>query len=160
MHHPRLLRFCTLSKSPRRLSVTVKISILTCRPIANCKFRKMKTTGLFLALVFGCLSPIYSQLNRHHRGADKSDQLENKEDNDFGNYNFIDKFPGTVETPAPDNFGMSRRPWPIYNGEIQFRSNMPCFHPKSGDKMPCLKPEGTFPMRVFKPKDSIWGILW
>lgn len=122
----------------------------------------MKTTILLLALISGYLTPTYSQLNRHRKTDAATDQFQKKTD-DFGKYKFDDKFTGSLSDRTPHSFNMSPiRPAPgkfteeIYSGD----NNMPCFHPKSGDAMPCLKPTGTFPMRVFKPKNVIWGILW
>jgi hypothetical protein len=122
----------------------------------------MKTTILLFALIFGYITPTYSQLNRH-RKTDATEQFQNKKNDDFGNYKFFYKFSGSLSNWAPDSFNMSpKRPAPskfteeIYSGD----DKMPCFHPKSGDDMPCFKPEGIFPMRVFKPKNVIWGILW
>ena len=119
----------------------------------------MKTTILLCALIFGYITPIYSQLNRHG----ETKQFQNKKNDDFGNYKFFYKFSGSLSDWAPDSFNMSpKRPAPSKFTEETYsgRDDMPCFHPKSGDNMPCGKPTGTFPMRVFKPKNVIWGILW
>jgi len=109
----------------------------------------MKTTILLLALIFGYITPTYSQLNRHP----ETEQFQNKRNDDFGNYKFFEKFGGSLNysfRPAPGKF----------TAEIHSRNDMPCLQPKSGDDMPCFKPKGIFPMRVFKPKNVIWGILW
>ena len=90
-----------------------------------------------------------------------SDQFQNKKNYDFGNYKF-DKFSGSLNDWTRDSFNMlPTRPAPSkFTEEIYSEDNMPCFHPKTGDNMPCLRPAGTFPMRVFKPKNVTWGILW
>lgn len=98
-----------------------------------------------------------------------SEQFQNKKNDDFGNYKF-DRFSNDklykssdfLKNRGHDRFNMSpKRPAPgKYTEEIYSGDKMPCFHPKSGDKMPCLKPTETFHMRVFKPKNVIWGILW
>ena len=121
----------------------------------------MKTTILLFALIFGFIVPTYSQLNRH-RKTDATEQLQNKKNDDFGNYKFLDKFNGSLSDRPRDSFHMSPfKPAPSkFTEQIYSRDAMPCFHPKSGDAMPCFKPTGIFPMRVFKPKDVIWGILW
>ena len=121
----------------------------------------MKTAILLLAVIVGYATPAYAQVNRDRKPDATGEQFQSKKNYDFGNYKF-DKFNGFLTYRARDSFNMwptrpapSRSPNEIYSG-----SKMPCFHPKSGDEMPCLKPTGTFPMRVFKPKDVIWGILW
>ena len=123
----------------------------------------MKTTILLFALIVGCIIPTYSQLNRHRNVNPAPKQLQHKKDADFNNYKYFEKFRGSSSDKAFDSFNMSPvRPAPgkftdeIYSGN----DGMPCLHPKSGDALPCLRPNGTFPMRVFKPKDVIWGILW
>ena len=122
----------------------------------------MKTTILLFALIFGYITPTYSQLNRHRKTDATPEQFQNKKNDDFGNYMFLDKFSGSLSDRARDNFNMSpTRPAPSkFTEEIYSGDNMPCLHPKSGDDMPCFKPKGIFPMRVFKPKNVIWGILW
>jgi hypothetical protein len=118
----------------------------------------MKTNILLLALVFGCMIPTYSQLNLHRKLDAAPEQLQNKKNSDFDKYNFVDKFGAPLSNPAemsPMIPGQNK-----FSDKIQSRNAMPCFHPKSGDKMPCLNPSGNFPMRVFKPKDVTWGILW
>jgi hypothetical protein len=122
----------------------------------------MKTTILLLVLIFGYITPTFSQLNRHRKMDAASEQFQNKKNDDFGNYKFGDKFSGAWSHRGLDSFNMSPiRPAPgKFAEEIYSQDNMPCFHPKSGDDMPCLKPKGVFPMRVFKPKNVIWGILW
>ena len=126
----------------------------------------MKTTILF-AVILGYITPTYSQLNRHHKMEATSEQFQNKKNDDFGNYTFykfstFDNLSGSSSdrprgsfNVLPERPALSKSTKEIYSGY-----NMPCLHPKSGDNMPCLKPTGTFPMRVFKPKDVIWGILW
>jgi len=114
----------------------------------------MKTTIILFALIFGYMTPTYSQLNRHRKIDRPTEQFQNKRNDDFGNYKFDDKFSGTSGysfRTAPSKFTEE-----IYSGH----DNMPCFQPKTGDEMPCFKPQGMFPMRVFKPKNVIWGILW
>jgi hypothetical protein len=133
------------------------------------KFRKMKTTILLFAVIFGYITPTYSQLNRQPETDATSEQFQNKNNDDFGSYKFdkfsdykFDKFSDFLSKREHDIFKMSpTRPAPgsSQRKNIQ-RNNMPCFHPKSGDKMPCFEPRGTFHMRVVKPKDVIWGILW
>jgi len=122
----------------------------------------MKTTILLFALIFGYITPTYSQLNRHRKTDATSEQFQNKKNDDFGNYQFGDKFSGAWSERGLDSFTMSPiRPAPNkFTEKIYSQDNMPCFHPKSGDDMPCFKPKGIFPMRVFKPKNVIWGILW
>jgi len=123
----------------------------------------MKTTILLFALIFGYITPIYSQLNLHRKTDRTREDLQNRKNVDFNNYKYFDKFSGSSSDRAFDSFNMSpTRLAPgnlteeIYSGN----DGMPCLHPKSGDNLPCLKPNGTFPMRVFKPKNVIWGILW
>jgi hypothetical protein len=128
----------------------------------------MKTTILLFAVIFGYITPTYSQLNRQPETDAWSEQFQNKK-NDEGNYKFdkfsdykFDKFSDFLSNRERDIFNTStRRPAPSspQRKYIQ-RNNMPCFHPKSGDKMPCFEPMGTFHMRVFNPKNVIWGILW
>jgi hypothetical protein len=119
----------------------------------------MKIAILLLALIFGYTTPIYSQLNRHRKTDATTEQYQNKMNADFSNYKFVDKFSGSLSDRWRDSFNMSpMRPAP--SAEIYSGDNMPCVHPKSGDEMPCLKPNGMFHMRVFKPKNGIWGILW
>jgi hypothetical protein len=129
----------------------------------------MKTTILLFAVIFGYITPTYSQLNRQPETDARSEQFQNKKNDDFRNYKFDkigdykpDKFSDFLSNRERDIFNLSpTRPAPSSSQRkyIQ-RNNMPCFHPKSGDKMPCFEPMGTFHMRVFKPKDTIWGILW
>ena len=128
----------------------------------------MKTTILLLAVIFGYITPTYSQLNRHRKTDATSEQFRNKKNDDFGNYKFdkfskFDLFSSSLSERARDSFNnmLPTRPAPSKSiEEIYSGDKMPCFHPKSGDNMPCFKPAGTFPMRVFKPKNVIWGILW
>ncbi|WP_276371893.1 hypothetical protein [Chryseolinea sp. H1M3-3] len=129
----------------------------------------MKTTVLLFAVIFGYITPTYSQLNRHRKTDTTSEQFQNKKNDDFSNYKFddfsrykFDKFSDFLSNRAHDRFNRSpTRPAPSKSTEeIYSGDNMPCLHPKSGDNMPCFKPTGTFPMRVFKPKNVIWGILW
>lgn len=131
------------------------------------KFRNMKTPLLLFAVIFGYITPTYSQLNRHREMDSTSEHFQRKKNDDFGSYQFhnfknyhLEKFTDFLSTsesfnllPADPAPGNSQRKY------IQ-RKNMPCFHPKSGDKMPCFKPTDTFHMRVFNPEDVIWGILW
>jgi hypothetical protein len=126
----------------------------------------MKTAILLFVVIFGCMAPTYSQINLHRKTDATHEPFQNKSIDDFGNYNF-DKFNGFLSDRAPDIFDIKpkrlapRRPAPSQYTEQRYsRNTMPCVHPKSGDRMPCLKPTGAFPMRVFKPKDVIWGILW
>src|SRR5688572_15931427 len=119
----------------------------------------MKTTILLLTVIFGYITPTYSQLNRHRKLDTTSDQFQNKKNDDFGNYKF-DKFSGSLNDWTRNSFNMLRPAPSKFTEEIYSEDNMPCLHPKSGDNMPCLKPTGTFHMRVFKPKNVTWGILW
>ena len=121
----------------------------------------MKTTILLFAVIFGYITPTYSQLNHHRKTDATGEQFQNKKNDGFGDYKF-DKFSGSLNEPAHDYFNtLQKGPSPSkFTNEIYSGDNMPCFHPKSGDNMPCSKPAGTFPMRVFKPKNVIWGILW
>ena len=129
----------------------------------------MKTAILLLAVIFGYITPTYSQLNRHRKTDTTSEQFQNRKNYDFLNYKFdkfsdykFDKFSDFLSNMDRDIFNVSPT-WPApgsSQGKYIQRSNMPCFHPKSGDKMPCSEPMGTFHMRVFKPTDTIWGILW
>jgi hypothetical protein len=131
------------------------------------KFRKMKTTILLFAVIFGYITPTYSQLNRHRETDATTEQFQNKKSDDFGNYKFVnfsnykvDKFNDFLSNRSRDIFNTSpTRPAPSQFTEIYSRDKMPCFHPKSGDRMPCIKSTVTFPMRVFKDKNVIWGIL-
>jgi hypothetical protein len=129
----------------------------------------MKITVLLFAVIFGYITPTYSQLNRHRKTDATSEQFQNKKNDDFGNYKFdkfgkdkFDKYSDFLSDRARDSFNMlPTRPAPSkFTEETYSRNKMPCVHPKSGDNMPCIKPTGNFPMRVFKPKDVIWGILW
>ena len=127
----------------------------------------MKTTILLFAVIFGYITPTYSQLNRHRKTDATSEQFLNKKNDDFGNYKFdifskFDMFSGSLSDKARDNFNiLPTRPAPSRStAEVYSGDKMPCLHPKSGDKMPCFKPTDTFHMRVFKPKNVIWGILW
>jgi len=122
----------------------------------------MKTTILLFVLIFGYITPTYSQLNRHRNTDATNGQFQNKKNDDFSNYKFFEKFSDSLSDWSYDSFNMSPgRPAPgKFTKEIYSRDAMPCFHPKSGDAIPCLKPTGTFHMRVFKPKNVIWGILW
>jgi hypothetical protein len=121
----------------------------------------MKTTILLFTVIFGYITPTYSQLNRHRKMDTTSDQFQNKKNYDFGNYKF-DKFSRSLNDWARDSFNMlpTRPALSKFTEETYSGDNMPCLHPKTGDNMPCLKPTGIFPMRVFKPKNVTWGILW
>jgi hypothetical protein len=116
------------------------------------KIKKMKTTILLFALIFGYLTPAYSQLNHHRKTDTTTVQFQIKKIDEFGNIKFVNKFGSSV------NLGSRHAPTK-FTEEIHSRNVMPCFQPKSGDDMPCSKPKGSFPMRVFKPKNVIWGIL-
>lgn len=139
----------------------MKYKSLNCSERTCSKIPKMKTTILLFAVIFGYITPTYSQLNSHRKLDATSEQFRNKKNDDFGNYKF-DKFSGFLSGRTRDIFNMSpTRPAPTKSTtEIYSGDKMPCFHPKSGDKMPCYKPTDTFHMRVFKPKDVIWGILF
>ena len=129
----------------------------------------MKTTILLFAVIFGYITPTYSQLNRHRKTDTTSEQFQNKKNDDFINYKFdkfsdykFDKFSDFLSNRERDIFNMSPI-WPAPSSSQRIyiqRNNMPCFHPKSGEKMPRFEPKGTFHMRVLEPKDLIWGILW
>jgi hypothetical protein len=130
----------------------------------------MKTTILLFAVIVGYITPTYSQLNRQRETGPRSERFQNKKYVDFETYKFgkfdnnefgkfsnvdVDKFNDFLSSielnrAAPSN---------SQNNYIQ-TNNMPCFHPKSGDKMPCLEPTGEFYMPVFKPKNFFWGTLW
>jgi hypothetical protein len=127
----------------------------------------MKTTILIFAVIFGYITPTYSQVNRHREADATSEQFQNKKNDDFGNYRFdnfsnykLDKFTDFLSNQESFNL-LPTRPAPS-NSQSKYiqGNNMPCFHPKSGDKMPCYKPTDTFPMRIFNPENVIWGILW
>ena len=129
----------------------------------------MKTTLLLIAVIFGYITPTYSQLNRQRETDATNEQFQNKKNDDFGNHKFdkfsnykVDKFSDFLSNRERDIFNMSSKRAAPSNSQRKYIrvNNMPCFHPKSGDNMPCVKPTGTFPMRVFKPKNVIWGILW
>jgi len=122
----------------------------------------MKTTVLLFALIFGYITPTYSQLNRHHKTDATTEPVQNKKNVDFGNYKFVVKISDAWSDRALDSFNMSPiRPAPSkFTKEVYSGDDMPCFQPKSGDDMPCFKPKGIFSMRVFKPKNVIWGVLW
>jgi hypothetical protein len=129
----------------------------------------MKTTILLFVVIFGCITPTYSQLNRHRKTDTTSEHFQNRKNYDFLNYKFdkfynyqFDKFSDFLGNMEHDIFNMSparSAPSSSRSKYIQ-RNGMPCFHPKSGEKMPCFEPMGTFHMSVFKPTDTIWGILW
>jgi hypothetical protein len=51
----------------------------------------MKTTILLFAVIFGYITPTYSQLNRQRKTDTTIEQLQNNKNDDFGNYKF-DKF--------------------------------------------------------------------
>ena len=131
--------------------------------------RKMKTTILLFAVIFGCIAPTYSQLNRHRKAGltsevfqDKTSELLQKKKNyDFGHYKF-DKLSGRLSYEKSYSLDiLSTKPAPNKaRAEIYSKYRMPCFHPKSGDQMPWCKPTGTFHMRVFNPNDVNWGILF
>jgi hypothetical protein len=129
----------------------------------------MKITILLFAVIFGYITPTYSQLNRHPKTDTTSEQFQNRKNYDFLNYKFdkfynyqFDKFKDFLGNRERDIFNMSstRSAPSSSQGKYIQLNNMPCFHPKSGDNMPCFEPMGTFHMRVFKPTDTIWGILW
>jgi hypothetical protein len=142
---------------------------LNCSQGFEANLRNMKTTILLFAVFFGYIIPTYSQLNRHRKTDTTSEQFQTRKNYDFLNYKVdkfsdyeFDKFNDFLSNRERDIFNMSpARPAPSSSqGKYIQRSNMPCFHPKSGDKMPCSEPMDTFHMRVFKPTDTIWGILW
>src|SRR5688572_4591618 len=103
------------------------------------KIQKMKTTILLFAVIFGYITPTYSQLNRHRKTDATSEQFQNKGNYDFGNYKF-DKFSSSLSDWASHSFNMlPARPTPSeFTEEIYSGDTMPCLHPKSGDRMPCL----------------------
>ena len=136
---------------------------LNCNPSTDCEIqKKMKTTILLFAVIFGYITPTYSQLNRHHQKGARTEQFQIKKNDDFGNYKFADKFSDAWSARAQDSFNLlPTRPGTIkLTKEIYSGDDMPCFQPKSGDYMPCIKPDGLFSMRVYKPESVIWGILW
>ena len=129
----------------------------------------MKTTLLLFAVIFGYVTPTYSQLDRPHETGVTLEQLQIKKSYDFSNYRFekfgnfkVDKFGDFLSNRERDSFSIlpTRHAPSNQQGQYIKQNNMPCFHPKSGDRMPCLKPTDTFPMRIFNPDDVIWGILW
>jgi hypothetical protein len=128
----------------------------------NANFRKTKTTIILFVLICGFITPTYSQVNIHRKTDATSEQAQNKKNDDFSNYTSADKFVGPLSNWSVYSFNMLPiGPAPIKHTEqISSGYKMPCVQPKTGEDMPCLKPTGTFPMRVFKPKDVIWGILW
>ncbi|HTE29566.1 MAG TPA: hypothetical protein VK666_04280 [Chryseolinea sp.] len=129
----------------------------------------MKTTLLLFGVIFGYITPAYSQLNSHRETDGTRGQFQIKKNDDFGNYKFdkfgnykVDRFTDFLSNRERDGFNMlPTRPAPS-SSPTQYikQNNMPCFHPKSGDNMPCFKPIETFPMRIFNPEDVIWGTLW
>jgi hypothetical protein len=135
--------------------------------LAEENFRKMKTAILLFAVIFGYITPTYSQLNRQRETGPRSDQFQNKMYGDFGTYKFdnykIDKFSNFNFNKFNDFLSSRERNRPApgnsQNSYIQ-RNNMRCFHPKSGDKMPCFELTDEFSMRIFKPENVIWGTLW
>ena len=60
----------------------------------------MKTTILLFALIFGYITPTYSQLNRHRKTDATPEQFQNKKNDDFGNYKFVDKFSDSLSDRA------------------------------------------------------------
>lgn len=124
----------------------------------------MKTTALLFALSVGCVITAYSQINRHQRidlRIKQSLEKENRKNDDFRNYTFVDKFTGAWSVRAPYNFNMT----PVLPGtikstrEIFSGDDMPCLEPKGG-YIPCLNPKGLFPMRIYRPESVVWGTLW
>jgi hypothetical protein len=100
----------------------------------------MKTTILLFAVIFGYITPTYSQLNRHLETDTTSEQFQNKTIDDFGNYKVVkfsnykvDKFNDFLNNRAHDIFNMSpTRPAPSQFTEIYSQDNMPCSHPSQG----------------------------
>jgi hypothetical protein len=129
----------------------------------------MKTAILLFAVIFGYITPTYSQLNGHRKTDTTGDLFQNKKNGDFFSYkndHFLDykfgKFSDFLSSGKRNIFNISpTTPAPSRSQRKYIQqSSMPCFHPKSGDKLPCFEPMGTFHMRVFNPTDVIWGILW
>lgn len=122
----------------------------------------MKTTVLLSVLIFGFIKPAFSQLNLHRKAGTIIEKVQIPKNEELNNYNFIGKLSSPWSSRALGSFNMpSKEVLPgKLTRQIPSRNAMPCFHPKSGDNIPCLKPDGNFPMRVFKPSDVIWGILW
>jgi hypothetical protein len=147
----------------------IQITKLWCRTLQR-NLRKMKTTILLFAVIFGCIAPAYSQLNRHRKAGTTSElfenktseQFRNKKNYDFGHYKF-DKLSGRLSYEKSYSLDILSTSPPAPNkapAEIYSKYKMPCFHPKSGDEMPWCKPTGTFHMRIFNPNDVNWGILY
>ena len=121
----------------------------------------MKTT-ILSCLIFGCALSAYSQVSPYGN-AEQFLRKKNTPYEDFRNYKFPEKFPGSLSSPEQYDFNKAPlSPMPNkFTDRLYSGSNyMPCVHPKTGDDMPCYKPQGAFPMRVFKPENVIWGILW
>jgi len=127
------------------------------------KSKKMKTTILLCALIFGCIIPTYSQINLHHKTNSSTEQLlgkNNIKNYDFSNYKFVDKFSDAWSVRAPDSFNMSSRMKSAssrgankFTKEVYSEDHMPCFKPK-GNYIPCFNPKG------LKPESVTWGTLW
>jgi hypothetical protein len=108
----------------------------------------MKTAILY-ALIFGCIIPTYSQINRHRKTDTSTEQFsgkQNKKNNDFGDYKFDDKFNDSWNDRSLDNFTMPRA------GRMPGKISEEIY---SGDNMPCVKPEGTFSMKAYKPDSTV-----
>ena len=95
--------------------LTTTYNSLHCISSPGAKDRKMKTTILLFAVIFGCVAPAFSQLNPHHKTDPDSEQFKNKKYYDFGIYSFdkfsndyVDKFNDFLSKrernrPAPGN---------------------------------------------------------
>ena len=159
--HKRLLCFTSVN-----LQLAKKLlNYSTSAPII--KSKKMRTTVLLFALIFGCMIPTYSQINRHRKIDTRAEQFlvkKNKKSNDFGNYNFVWKFSDVWSNGALDSFNMSPiSPAPAprkFIKEIYSGDDIPCYKPKGNHNTPCYDPEGLFSMRVYKPESVIWGTLY
>ena len=81
----------------------------------------MKTTILLLVLIFGYITPTYSQLNRHRKMDATSEQFQNKKNDDFVNYKYFDKFSGAWSDRATgqlQHVANKTRARQIYRGNI------------------------------------------
>lgn len=121
----------------------------------------MKKNILLLALLVGYMVPAYSQLNGHRKMEPIPEQFQNRMNSDFANkHKFNDNFSRSWNAWVPGLKTPLSMTGESDSMKKHSQYHMPCFHPKSGDAMPCYKPTGEFHMRVFKPENVSWGILW
>ena len=120
----------------------------------------MKTTILLFAVIFGYITPTYSQIDPDNKTDAGNELFRNY---DFGNYKF-DIPTGSWSNKVSNSFNMLPTRFASIKSTVEISpvDKMPCFHPKSGDRMPMpwFKPTDTFSPGVFKPKNVTWGILF